>query len=78
MNTFKRADQVKVGDVIVLDCGYGAHSYDQNCTVRAVIRSNSLFHKDGDPYQLWFTVTLPNGEPMHTHNFDQETLISVP
>ena len=66
---------VKVGDVITLDCGYGAHSDDQECKVLSIDNNDSMFGNKQVAFkvkQLDYTNTIFN-----TCGFDPEQYMFV-
>ena len=57
-------DEIVVGSVIMLDCGYGAHSFDAPCRVLAIQKLKGLF---GGVDTVAAVVELGgNGERFHT------------
>lgn len=69
-----KASEVKVGQRIVLDMGYGAHSMDEKCTVVTIQSGKSLF---GDPV-IRFRVQRPCGELINVVDHKPDDKVEVP
>jgi hypothetical protein len=72
MNSCK-ASELKPGQRIVLDMGYGAHSMDETCTITTVQQTLSLFK---DPV-VRLQVRRPGGELIHVNDFRPDEKIGV-
>ena len=60
-----KAKDVKVGDFITLDVGYGGHIDYVQCEVLEVLSGKNLWDMD----VIWFKVGNPSTGVFFTHNF---------
>ncbi len=68
-----KASQLKPGQTVILDCGYGAHSDDQPCKILTVEYGKSIF---GNP-EVRLRVKMPNGTTFDTHGFNPESTVQI-
>lgn len=72
-----KTKDVKVGDVLSLDWGYGAHADDRPSEVLAIHVGPSLFHKPGDAELISFDVKVLGLGIHTTHQFDPESTVTM-
>ena len=74
---YKFAKDIKPGDIVILDMGYGCHTHDVPCKIVKIRNTYSLFDKEKSIPLLSFGYRADNGGVDWTCNFNREDKFTI-